>query len=263
MFRKMLPLQVRLHEAIRLIGDTSKLTCADVGADLPAMSGYLRKRGGTWYTVATGARAAELAKRVLNSNVSEIQGQKLPFARQTFDVVVLFDVLDRIAKDEDLIEECHRVLKPDGRLVVIVRRVKRLSLLGAVRRILGVTPDKLGCARAGYTEPELFQILKHGFDVHHIRSFSKFFVELVDVIRQFVIKRSMLDEGEMTPGMLRLHTVLFPFYWTAFQLDLLLFFTRGNSLIAEAKRRAWRPRNTPVLVDGRSIGEAVLIRPRD
>jgi hypothetical protein len=34
-------------------------------------------------------------------------------------------------------------------------------------------------------------------------------------------------------------------------------------MIAMAKRRAWHPRKTPVLVDGRSISEAVLSKAAD
>ncbi|MGQ9663098.1 MAG: hypothetical protein ACUVWX_12290 [Kiritimatiellia bacterium] len=49
-------------------------------------------------------------------------------------------------------------------------------------------------------------------------------------------------------------------YTLAYQLDLLLFFTRGYYMVASAKRRAWRPRTAPVLSDGRSLSEVVLVR---
>jgi hypothetical protein len=56
---------------------------------------------------------------------------------------------------------------------------------------------------------------------------------------------------------------MYPLFGLAYQLDFLLFFSRGNYLIANAKRRAWLPRKTPVLSDGRSITEAVLSKIKD
>jgi hypothetical protein len=47
-------------------------------------------------------------------------------------------------------------------------------------------------------------------------------------------------------------------YRLFYQLDLLLFFTKGHRMLAVAHRRAWRRRDTPVLVDGRTLSEAVL-----
>ena len=50
------------------------------------------------------------------------------------------------------------------------------------------------------------------------------------------------------------------FYKIAEQFDMLLLFNRGHRLVAVGKRRGWRPRDAPILVDGRSISEAVLSR---
>ena len=61
-------------------------------------------------------------------------------------------------------------------------------------------------------------------------------------------------------AVMRMYSVAGIFYVLAAQLDMLLFFTRGHYLIAHAKRRAWRPRKTPVQSDGRTITEAVLSR---
>jgi hypothetical protein len=47
-------------------------------------------------------------------------------------------------------------------------------------------------------------------------------------------------------------------YRLAFQLDLIIFFTRGYRMVAYGRRKGWRPRQTPVLSDGRNITEAVL-----
>jgi len=129
--------------------------------------------------------------------------------------------------------------------------------------MMGLTHEKKGLLRPGYSESELFNILKHGFDVHNMRSYSRFFVELTDTFAQFFKARAR----DVDPGNERrvknIYSFAFLGYWIASVFDILLFFTRGYNLIATAKRRAWRPRNTPVLIDGRSISEAVLHKALD
>jgi SAM-dependent methyltransferase len=187
----------------------------------------------------------------------------LPFKEKTFDAVVILGSLEDIHTDEAFIEECHRVLKTDGRLVINVPHIKDWSLINILRTVLGLTPEKRGMVRPGYTETDLFRLLKNGFDVHHMRSYSRFFLELADTVSLFLVGRpGKGGEGE-DKKRLRVYSMFSPLYWLAFQLDILLFFTRGHHLIALAKRRSWRPRNAPVLVDGRSISEAVLTKPAD
>ena len=50
-------------------------------------------------------------------------------------------------------------------------------------------------------------------------------------------------------------------YAVASVLDRLAFWTRGNVIALSARRRQWSRRSTPVLTDGRKIGEAVLFNP--
>ena len=262
-FKKSLPMQIKMHETLRSLGGTEGENCLDIGADSGMMSYHLRKHGGNWNTVATGESAAASIRQVMTENVHVLAGTALPFKEKSFDAVVILGHLEDIPADDAFIEECHRVLKTDGRLVLNVSHVKDWSLINFLRTILGLTPDKLGMVRSGYSESDLFRILKNGFDVHNVRSYSRFWLELTDVVVRFLIGRAdARGDGEETKR-LRISSLFSPLYWLAFQFDMLLFFTRGHQLIALAKRRAWRPRNAPVLVDGRSISEAVLTRPRD
>lgn len=261
-FRKSLPLQLRLHETIRSMDELGGETCLDIGASNGMMSHHLRRRGGVWHSLALSRGAAQSLRDVVKENVYVLDGAALPFEKQVFDLAVILGDLERIVEDDAFIEEVHRVLKPDAQLVVNVVNQKTWSLLYPMRRMLGVVPERMGRARAGYTESDLFRILKHGFDVVNVRSYSRFFMEFSDVVGQFFLRR-VGDGPEAARRSLRIYGLLGPLYWLSFQLDILLFFTRGNCLIAQAKRRAWRPRNAPVLVDGRSISEAVLSCPAD
>jgi len=260
LFRKCMPLRMKLHEVLRYIDDTQERTCLDIGAGNAMISYHLRNAGGEWHTVtATGSGAAS-ARALLDSNVGEFSGLPLPFEDKTFDIVVVLDFLQEVKSPDEFIAECHRILKPDGRLIVNVAHSKSWTPIRPLRSLLGLSYEKLGLLRPGYSESRLFNILKHGFDVHQMRSYSRFFVELTDVVVQAIVRRITMKGDASGEKSMRFYSGAGLFYRLAFQFDLLLFFTRGHALIAVAKRRGWRPRNAPVLTDGRTLTEVVLSR---
>jgi len=256
--RSSLPMKLRLQEIRRALGSTDGLTCLEIGAENAAFSLQLRKHGGNWQSVSARADTAEAMSSVLNEKVLVSEDGVLPFKKKLFDVVVVVDFLERISNDVAFIEECHKVLKPDGRLIICAARIGHWMPVLFMRRVLGVTLQKRGRFRAGYSESELFRVLKTGFDVHLMRAFSRFFVEMTDTIAERVMARAR-EEGPQD-RLKKVYAVAGVFYWIALQLDLLLLFSRGYRLIVVAKRRGWRSRQAPILVDGRSISEAVLSR---
>ena len=259
LLRKCLPLQVRLHEVRRALGDTGGQTCLDIGTGNGMISYHLRQLGGRWHTVVAGADVAASVQAVVGEDVHFPNDRALPFKKGTFDAVVVVRRLAQFDSHEAFIEECHRILKPDGRLILTVPHVKPMTLIQPLRRMLRLDAASGGPYQEGFTESELFRLLKHGFDVHHMRTYSRFFVELTDTFVQYATSRRR-DNLAPDERMLRACRTGGFFYQLASQLDMLFFFTRGHYLIAAAKRRAWRPREAPILVDGRSISEAVLSR---
>lgn len=256
-FRWALPLRIHLREAIRLVGDPSGLRCLDVGAPNVMLSHFLRKMGGEWDTVAAPGADLGAFRAVLGDTVHEFQSP-MPFENKSFDLMVVFGGMEQAPSDLAMVEEFHRVLKPDARLVIRVDHIKSLSLIGSLRSLFGVSPEKLGYVRPGYTESQLFNVLKNGFDVHAVRSYARFFLSLVDSIVQGALRSE--PSGGSARDERTVYRMATAFYWVALQLDMLLLFSKGHSLIAQAKRRRWRSREAPVLVDGRSISEAVLSR---
>ena len=260
-FKKSLPLLLILDEVLKAIGPVEGQDCLEIGADSGMISYYLRKHGGEWTTIATSAKAADDVRAVCAGEVHVIKEATLPFRKKVFDTVVIFDFLERIPSDGSFVEECHRILKPDGRLIVHTPRIKAWTPIHGIRRMLGVSGEALGLARQGYTETMLFNLLKDGFDVHNMHSYSRFFMELVDAGVFATQRRGEGADPEARAA--RISAVAGVLYRLAFQLDMLLFMTKGHRLVAVAKRRGWRSRATPVLVDGRSITEAVLSRAAD
>ena len=51
----------------------------------------------------------------------------------------------------------------------------------------------------------------------------------------------------------------YPLMWLLSKLEeKLLFFVPGHNMVAKTKRRVWRARKQPILIDGRSIAEAAI-----
>lgn len=255
LFRHTLPYHILLHETTRFLGPLSEAQALDIGAPNAMMSYLLRKRGGEWNSVTLDSGLADLWQPFTGAPAAVWDGNKLPYENKQFDYVIVFDGLERQADDGAFIEECHRVLKADGRLILNVCHRKPLQILGPLRRLLRRDARSLGWAREGYTDTQLFALLKHGFDVHQVKSYSRFNIEFIDLIRQAVIgSRAERATGQWLK-------VIDAFSHIAYQIDMLMFMLRGYRLVASAKRRAWLPRNVPVLSDGRRITDAVLSRP--
>lgn len=257
-FKAALPMQVALQELGRSLGATDGLSCLNVGDEGGIYGAHLRARGGEWATCVADDAQARLAREFIEEDVEVLESGKLPYEDKSFDIVVLIHALEGIRDDLAFVGECHRVMKNNGRLVLVAGHLKTYTLIYPLERLLGISPERLKLARAGYTEPEVFSLLKDGFDVKQVRTFSRAWVSLVDTFVRSSAGKPL--RPERMPRAVRAYRTGGFFYRLAYQLDLLLFWTRGFNMICEAKRRAWLPRKTPVLSDGRSISEAVLSR---
>ncbi len=90
----------------------------------------------------------------------------LPYASATFDVVALLDTVEHIEDDHAVFAECHRVLKPGGKLIVTVPAFM----------FLWSKNDVLNRHQRRYTRPQLITRLEaHGFRVLR-SSYNNFFI---------------------------------------------------------------------------------------
>lgn len=107
----------------RLIGKyaasfKNDLSILDVGCGTGGNFGVLEKFGNV-----IGADSSDFALqfcRRQNKNVKLVSGNVLPFPDGSFDIVTLFDVLEHIEKEEEMINECRKVLKQGGKAVITV-----------------------------------------------------------------------------------------------------------------------------------------------
>jgi SAM-dependent methyltransferase len=93
-------------------------------------------------------------------------GDGLPFARDTFDLVALLDTVEHIPDELGVFEECARVLKPGGKLIVTVPAFMWLWSYN----------DEINDHQRRYTAPELRQKIELcGLRVKRI-SYNNFFL---------------------------------------------------------------------------------------
>jgi len=246
-----------------MLGITQGLHCLIIGGS-PGLHYALRNNApGKWAGMHQSQEAVTILDE-LGAQTTLLQRSPLPWEAESFDRVVLIDCVEVADNDSDFIAECHRVLRQSGHLVVQVRRSKRASFLPIILRMLDISGENGGGADDGYSESDLFDLLKDGFDVEEERSYGRFFLMLTDAITGYVagaIAGSRNSKQPASGGLRRAAIFLAlaePFNWIAWGLDSLCVFSRGYRLVARARRRRWIPRRIPILRDGRSIAEAAL-----
>jgi len=244
-------------------------TALELGLNNEAISLLLRERGGYWHTGVAEKSALNRQRKLLGERVFDCSNPTpLPFEDETFDLIVLRDLLEWVEADYAFVRECHRVLKPAGSMLILSERRAR-GLLPLLRSLLGVGDDVLGRVRPGYTQGGLFDLVKDGFDIQEVRVYRRFVASLIVALEDSGIwnircrmveagKREMPDDLEEARALRALHWKLLPLKILAPIADGLLFFLPGRRIALRLKRRLWIPRKTPVLSDGRSIADAAI-----
>jgi SAM-dependent methyltransferase len=272
LFKRSVRRQMRLRKLKGLLGTTASQNCLEITAGDGVISSRLREGGGRWKTLTVSAAAKATLEWFTDDALEVFQAPAIQEADGSFDLVVIVDALEYIRDDYGFIKECHRVLKPDGRLVITASRKMVFCLGGTpLRSMVGLSWRAKGLERNGYTSGEFFEVLKDGFDVPDTDTYSTGCVEVPGLLCEAVANKLVGGPYNM-PGekagteefyhytkMNAFAAVLYPLLWLLARLELkLLFFVPGHNIIAKTKRRVWRARKQPVLIDGRSIAEAAI-----
>jgi SAM-dependent methyltransferase len=127
-------------------------------------------RGGAIVTgVDLSASAIALARQNfaiqgLTADLREADGEQLPFADETFDLVYAHGVVQYTANDRRLVEECHRVLKTGE--IAIFQAYNRISWLNALSKLMKVPLEHEDApVLKKYSASELRALLKGFRDV--------------------------------------------------------------------------------------------------
>ena len=269
LFKRSVRRQMRLREIKELIGITTNQNCLEITSGDGVISSRLRDGGGRWKTLVLSHAAKASLDWFLDDPAEVLQGPALNEPDGMFDLVLIVDALERVRDDYAFIKECHRVLKPDGRLVITAGR--KMVFSGLLRSMLGLSWHAKGLERSCYTNSELFEVLKDGFDVPDTDSFSTGCIEFPGLLCEAAANKlahgvyNMPPEGTSTAEFYHytklnvFATLFYPLMWLLARMEeKLLFFAAGHNMVAKTKRRVWRASKQPVLIDGRSIAEAAI-----
>ena len=250
LFSKSYQLKVRFRRMLQAIGSMEDRTALCIGQTPMALRARLLALGGDWA-------------------FHEDTDGRLPYRDGSFDRVLIMDHLEWVDDDYAFMIDVHRVLKTAGMLFVDAENRKRWSVWRPVRRMFGVEERADARIRAGYSEQDLFDILKDGFDLQEARTYSRFFVEGAETVQRLILGAfvggtgSAQSESEDMDEILhrridRIQSILYPLFLLSAKLDWLVFYTQGYRLYVIARRRLWKPRRTPKLRDGRTLADATL-----
>jgi len=250
LFKKSLLKQDKLKAISSFLDIVDDRRCLDIGGDNGVISYYLRREGGQWWSADLEDEAVDSIRSLVKERVFKIADGKIPFEDNFFDMVVIVDFLEHIPGEREFIDELWRVLGEEGTLIINVPYVKRFSLLRGIRNVLGLTDEKHGHLRPGYTFNSLNALLKDRFEVERYKTYSGFFAELTDTLIAFAYenigkgknkkskKGVLIDEDAFRKNKktFKLYSLIYPIIWLVSRLDYLLFFLKGYKLILKAKR---------------------------
>jgi len=248
LFRRSVLKQRKLGAIVAALGPTEGLRCLDLGSDNGVVSLLLRRRGGRWASADLTPEAVASIRELVRDDVHQVEpGPRLPFADAEFDRVVVVDMLEHVADEAAFAAELARVTKPRGRLVVNTPHLKETALR-RLRERIGLTDEKHGHVRPGYTASSLAAALSPRFTLEGCRTYSRFFTEAVDTAINWGVER--LGKKSSAKGMVvtrsdlqrhrkafRWYSFGYPAVWTISRLDGLLPWANGYMLLATLTRR--------------------------
>jgi ubiquinone/menaquinone biosynthesis C-methylase UbiE len=203
-----------------------KVKILDIGAGTGGTTKFLKK-----YGEVVGLEANPLAQTLARKRGLKIvsgSAEKLPFEKETFEVVTIFDVLyhQNIGSDLKVLQEAHRVLRTQGYLVVT----------DCALPFLKSPHDEVMQARERYTKKELTQkIEKAGFKVEKA-SYVFFLVFPLTLLKRLLDRLTKSHSSNVSPVPKLLNSCLLGI--CTLEAWFLKFGTLpwGSSLIIRAKK---------------------------
>lgn len=179
----------------------------------------------------------------------------LPFADESFDLVVFIDVHEHLDRVDALNRELRRVLAPGGQAIITTPSGDTRLPLARLKRRLGMTPAVYGHTVQGYTAEELEHMMREVGLVPEARgAYSRFFTEGIELALNFAYVRVLgrspdgdrPREGEIAPSSAdqlenvgaawKLYRLLFPVLRGVSRLDGLLPGSDGYAVAVSARK---------------------------
>lgn len=150
----------------------------DVGTGIGQFLAHARPFFTSVHGTEVSESAIQIAKEKYGLTIDRGQVEEMNFAASSFDNLTLFHVLEHVPNPVELVRTCHRLLRPEGILVIAVpndvlaftSKIKKLGMRLGLKPFGKFSPV-LGISRAGlsreihlshFTPPVLRQLLTQG-----------------------------------------------------------------------------------------------------
>lgn len=158
------------HYKILELLPEEKQTILDVGSGTGKLAERIRDLGHRVICTDSSKQALLKNTDVDRLNLQLDLNRGLPFADKSFPFVVCSDVLEHVLKPHELLRKLHRVLTPDGELILVVPNSAHLFY--RLLYLLGHVPEELQIPghRHFFSEKSLRQLIRStGFSIRNAR----------------------------------------------------------------------------------------------
>lgn len=170
----------------------------------------------------------------------------MPFENEMFDSILATEIIEHIQDDNKFVSECFRVLKKGGKVVITAPCTNPSLSVDWMRKLfagIDITKD-FGHKRGGYTQEELFNILKkNNFMLEKIIYYDIFFGEIAWIItcmpRALTNRNWKSGEGQDELGgsfMFNFYKIIFPLIYGLAKLDFFLKGLKGHHIMVVGKK---------------------------
>jgi len=158
-----------------LLGDVDQPRILDVGCGTGATMGFLEQFGEVT-GIDVSPLAIECCRQQGRERLCLADGQSLPFADGSFDLVAALDMLEHLEHDSEGLREAWRVLEAGGRALLVVPAFT----------FLWSDFDRFSGHYRRYTSSELRDKVEHaGFDITRLSYFNTLLFPFVWGVRTF------------------------------------------------------------------------------
>ena len=129
---------VRYKKIYNLLKKFPKRKVLEIGCSDGEFLKLLKVEGWEVKGLEVSKKAVQKArKKGIDADVCDVNN-KLPLKDNSFDVIVAGEVMEHLFEDLDFLDECHRVLKEEG--ILIVTTPNLISLKNRILMFLGFNP---------------------------------------------------------------------------------------------------------------------------
>lgn len=132
-------LQAHIHDLLQSI-DFKDKQVLEIGTGVGTDARTIISLGGIYHGINVDAGSAEMTRTALQvfgvqGDVRRASALEIPFADNAFDIVYSFGVLHHIPEVDKAISEIQRVLKPGGRLIIMLYNKPSINYHVEIRRM--------------------------------------------------------------------------------------------------------------------------------